>query len=134
MTDTLKPCPFCGGPVQLELARVTDDRMYGDKNGERRWYGVVCRNTTNLGGSCCMEQVPSASKEAATARWNMRALQEKAQARLLELLAHAVEEADGWHDDTHGGPIEGDPLMDEARALIKAAQQSGQPSPGNTSP
>ncbi|MEG7631092.1 hypothetical protein, partial [Listeria monocytogenes] len=24
---------------------------------------------------------------------------EKAQARLLELLAHAVKEADGWHDD-----------------------------------
>jgi hypothetical protein len=46
--------------------------MYGDRNGERRWYGVVCRNTINRGGSCCMEQVPSASQEAAIDRWNMR--------------------------------------------------------------
>ena len=60
----------------------------------------------------------------------LRALQEKA--RLIELLAHAVKEADGWHDDTHGGPITEDPLIDEARALIKAAQQSDQPAPGST--
>lgn len=59
---------------------------------------------------------------------------EKAQARLLELLAHAVKEADGWHDDAHGGPLTGDPLIEEARAIIKAAQQSGQPAPGNTAP
>jgi len=45
---------------------------------------------------------------------------EKAQARLLELLAHAVKEADGWHDDAHGGPLTGDPLIEEARAIIKA--------------
>jgi len=68
----LLPCPFCGGPVQLELANVTFGRMYGDKNGDRYWYGVTCRNTINHGGSCCMDQVPSASKEAAVARWNMR--------------------------------------------------------------
>lgn len=68
----LLPCPFCGGPVKLELARVTHDRMYGDKNGDRRWYGVVCRNTINHGGTCCMDQVPSASVDAAVARWNMR--------------------------------------------------------------
>lgn len=68
----LLPCPFCGGPVQLELARVTHDRWYGDKNGDRRWYGVTCRNTINHGGTCCMDQVPSASVEAAVARWNMR--------------------------------------------------------------
>jgi len=68
----LLPCPFCGGPVQLELARVTYDRMWGEKDGSRRWYGVTCRNTTNHGGTCCMDQVPSASIEAAVARWNMR--------------------------------------------------------------
>ncbi len=68
MNDELKPCPFCGGPVKLEEARETTDYLYG----RRRWWGVVCRNTTNLGGSCCMQQVPSASKEAAISRWNMR--------------------------------------------------------------
>lgn len=40
-------------------------------------------------------------------------------ARLLPLLAHTVEEADGWHDDARGGPIRGDPLMDAARAELK---------------
>ncbi len=74
-TDTtpLAPCPFCGGPVQLEEASPTRDRLYG----ERRWYGVVCRNTTNIGGSCAMEQRPSASKESAIARWNRRASQQQ---------------------------------------------------------
>lgn len=66
--DHLLPCPFCGGHVKLEIAGVKRDRI----EGAREFWGVVCRNTTNLGGSCCMEQVPSASKEAAIARWNMR--------------------------------------------------------------
>lgn len=60
--DSLLPCPFCGGPVELEHTQRS-----------RHWWGVVCRNTMNRGGSCAIEQVPSASKEAATARWNMRA-------------------------------------------------------------
>lgn len=64
----LLPCPFCGGPVKLEEANPTRDRIMG----ERRWWGVVCRNTSNVGGSCCMEQRPSASIEAAVGRWNMR--------------------------------------------------------------
>lgn len=34
------------------------------------------------------------------------------------LLAHAVQEADGWHDDSRGGPIEDDPLIDLARAVL----------------
>lgn len=42
--------------------------------------------------------------------------QELAQVR--RLLAHAVAEADGWHDDSRGGPITDDPLMNEARAAI----------------
>ncbi len=64
----LLPCPFCGGPVKLEKAHVQRDENFG----ARQFYGVVCRNTTNLGGTCCMEQIPSASKEAAVSRWNMR--------------------------------------------------------------
>lgn len=64
----LKPCPFCGGTVNLEKAHVQQHEIYG----KRQFYGVVCRNTINLGGTCCMEQVPSASKEAAISRWNMR--------------------------------------------------------------
>jgi hypothetical protein len=68
----LLPCPFCGGPAQMELAHVTRDPLYGDKRGDRRWYGVTCRNTINHGLTCCMEQVPSASIEAAAKRWNMR--------------------------------------------------------------
>lgn len=64
----LLPCPFCGGPVTLEEAHVQHHSQLGD----RQFYGVVCRNTINLGGSCCMEQVPSATKDAAIFRWNMR--------------------------------------------------------------
>lgn len=64
----LLPCPFCGGPVKMEVAERTHDRVYG----ERRWWGVVCRNTINRGGTCAIEQRPSASKEAAIDRWNMR--------------------------------------------------------------
>jgi hypothetical protein len=64
----LKPCPFCGGPVQLERAKDTRDPILG----ARRWYGVVCRNLINLGGTCAIQQRPSATQEAAIERWNMR--------------------------------------------------------------
>lgn len=63
MTEAkLLPCPFCGGPVELER---TIDR--------REWWGVVCRNTKNLGGTCAIQQRPSASEAAAVERWNTRA-------------------------------------------------------------
>lgn len=64
MTDKieLKPCPFCGGDAQMEPVKM--------RSGT--WYGVVCRNTGNLGGTCAMEQVPSRTPEAAAGRWNMR--------------------------------------------------------------
>jgi hypothetical protein len=68
MTKTLKPCPFCGGSVTLELA--TEE--YYHFQSKRKFWGVVCRNTLNRGGSCAIQQRPSASKEAAIARWNMR--------------------------------------------------------------
>ncbi|MCA8389208.1 Lar family restriction alleviation protein [Burkholderia multivorans] len=67
--NKLKPCPFCGGTVELERARDTTIEKYGT----RKWWGVVCRNTTNLGGTCAIEQRPSASPEAAIERWNRRA-------------------------------------------------------------
>lgn len=60
----LKACPFCGGPVKLEKADIG--------RSSKEWFGVVCRNTKNVGGSCCMEQVASRTKEAAIARWNTR--------------------------------------------------------------
>ncbi|MGS1033162.1 Lar family restriction alleviation protein [Burkholderia glumae] len=65
MSDKLSellPCPFCGGAVVLEQ---TIDK--------RHWWGVKCRNTLNLGGTCAIEQIPSASPEAAVERWNRRA-------------------------------------------------------------
>jgi hypothetical protein len=43
-------------------------------------------------------------------------------ATLRRLLAHAVAEADGWHDDARGGPITGDAVMDEARAEAHGAR------------
>lgn len=63
MSAKLLPCPFCGGPVELEK---TVDR--------RDWWGVVCRNTWGRGGTCAIEQRPSASEAAAVERWNTRAL------------------------------------------------------------
>lgn len=69
MSEELKPCPFCGGSVELERARDTRDEIMG----VRQWWGVVCRNTINRGGTCAIEQRPSASQEAAIERWNRRA-------------------------------------------------------------
>ena len=60
----LKQCPFCGGDVEIE--QTVDDRKY---------FGVVCRNTMNRGGTCAIQQRPSASREAAEDRWNARAPQ-----------------------------------------------------------
>ncbi|WP_189347221.1 Lar family restriction alleviation protein [Mesorhizobium sp. M4A.F.Ca.ET.090.04.2.1] len=62
----LKPCPFCGGPVKLE--QPLDSLPFSS-----RGWGVVCRNTINLGGTCAIEQIPSRTKEAAIERWNRRA-------------------------------------------------------------
>ncbi len=65
----LLPCPFCGGPVALERAHQQNHEHLG----QRQFWGVKCRNTINLGGTCAIEQVPSASPEAAITRWNRRA-------------------------------------------------------------
>ncbi len=52
----------------MEEAYPTRSSMYG----ERRWWGVTCRNTINRGGSCAIYQIPSASIDAAAERWNSR--------------------------------------------------------------
>jgi hypothetical protein len=44
----------------------------------------------------------------------------KERTRAIELLAHAVESVDVWSADWGGGKIEGDELIDEARALVSA--------------
>lgn len=72
--EQLKPCPFCGGDVQLETVKSRAGTLYG----------VVCRNTTNRGCTCAMEQVPSRSAEAAIARWNMRKPEDELRAQLAQ--------------------------------------------------
>jgi hypothetical protein len=66
--ERLLPCPFCGGPVELE--RPADRPR---RSGPDDWWGVICRNTENLGGSCALSIAPSRSKASAIARWNRRA-------------------------------------------------------------
>lgn len=63
----LLPCPFCGGAVKLEQ---TVEAMLAKSD---EWWGVVCRNDKNLGGTCAIQQRPSRTREAATTRWNTRA-------------------------------------------------------------
>lgn len=60
----LLPCPFCGGPVTIE--RTLNNRS------NRRWWGIICRNTINLGGTYDVQICPQVSPEAAAQRWNMR--------------------------------------------------------------
>ena len=64
----LLPCPFCGGSVKMEEGEETRDYLHG----RRRWWGIICRNTINRGGSCAIQISPQASIEAAVDRWNMR--------------------------------------------------------------
>lgn len=90
----LLPCPFCGGPVDIE--KTIDGR---------KWYGVVCRNTFNRGGSCAVSICPSASEECAIERWNMRA-QSAAVPVVGEVIPQDWDGIDGavaWHlIDRHG--------------------------------
>lgn len=95
MIDELKNCPFCGGAVELEKATGTFGREYGP----REWWGVVCRNTINRGGTCAIEQRPSASKDAAIDRWNLRTpptADSAADARDAERLRFAMQDIDGF--------------------------------------
>lgn len=88
--DALLPCPFCGGPVDIEEVQPT----YSPEFGKRRWWGIQCRNTLNRGGTCALQIVPQASAEAATERWNTRAYkQAQADAPALATMRGALEEA-----------------------------------------
>lgn len=73
----LKRCPFCGGEVQLE------------ETVKKGSFGVVCRSTKNLGGTCAIESIPS-GKKAAIKRWNTRA-SDPVKAQLVEALKAAKE-------------------------------------------
>jgi hypothetical protein len=75
---TLKPCPFCGGAVQIERCTDTFERLHG----RRQWWGIVCRNTRNWGGSCALETTPQASIEAVVERWNKRVPEDALRAAL----------------------------------------------------
>jgi len=65
----LLPCPFCGVVPVIERCADTFDYL----TGPRKWWGICCRSTLNLGGSCAVEIRPQASIEAAAKRWNTRA-------------------------------------------------------------
>ena len=43
----LLPCPFCGGPVRLEMTHRRFDGV--------QFWGITCRNTFGIGGSCAEE-------------------------------------------------------------------------------
>ena len=45
---------------------------------------------------------------------------------LLGLLEHAVNEADGWHDEGRGGPIEDDLKLNRARAILRIFKPTGE--------
>lgn len=108
MSTELKPCPFCGGPVELERATPTFDRMHG----HREWWGVICRNTLNLGGTCAIQQTPSASKEAAVERWNMRAKPSCEEGSTIDLAGHKFDGRD---------------LLQRAMRNIRGTSRYGQP-------
>lgn len=82
MLTELKLCPFCGGTVKLEPVSIPGQG--------KQFYGVICRNTVNIGGTCAIEQIPSASKEAAIARWNRRAIESEVRAEAQEPVAWFV--------------------------------------------
>lgn len=86
VTEQLKPCPFCGEPVELEQTETTFDSAVG----YRRWWGVCCRSTRNHGGSCAVQIRPSASKEAAIARWNTRAQPAQASQEVRDAMLSTV--------------------------------------------
>lgn len=116
----LEPCPFCGGKVDLE---TTIDG--------RKWWGVVCRNSKNVGGTCGISIRATASKEAAIKRWNTRAPKpvegqdvtqadrEAASENWLNnggTMLHSREIRNGEHDDG--------PYIKDAIARRHASQQS----------
>lgn len=41
---------------------------------------------------------------------------------IIELLEHAIKEADGWHDDGRGGPIKDDYILDMGRKQVSESK------------
>lgn len=109
MSEELKPCPFCGGAVKLEQPV--------DRTPRNEWWGIVCRNTTNVGGTCAIEQRPSRTKEAAIARWNRRA--PIARTRALKKTREALEWAIAEIEERTR--YERDEQFDNALAIAKSA-------------
>lgn len=116
MSRDLLPCPFCGGSVNLEQPAPT----WSESHGQRNWWGVKCRNTENLGGTCCIEQVPSASKEAAITRWNRRAQPVQPASDLERYLTKNYPDARG--DDLTARVIDALETMDVALGMSEVAQ------------
>jgi hypothetical protein len=114
----LLPCPFCGGPVKLEEAQSTRSHIFG----ERRWWGVVCRNTMNRGGTCAIEQRPSASEEAAIERWNRRATPAPTKGALLVTLDSALAAIEHLNQSNSPGRE-----VDALRMLVDVAPQAPTP-------
>lgn len=126
-TPTLLPCPFCGGPVTLERTTDTYERLHG----RRGWWGVKCRNRLNLGGTCAIEQVPSASQSAAVERWNRRAAPEAAEpqtgswiaAEDVRRSARAIDVALNGEDGAAKAPA----LIDVEAQIVGLARALGRP-------
>lgn len=115
----LLPCPFCGGSVEIEET---------DTTSSRRWWGVVCRNTTSRGGTCAIQQRPSASIEAAVERWNRRVPAEQA-ARALPAGDKGQDEDIEWrpvlrHEEDYEVSNKGD-LRNKKTGLIQAKNRMG---------
>lgn len=114
----LKPCPFCGGAVELERTTGSYEKMHG----QREWWGVVCRNTINVGGTCAIQQVPSASKEAAVERWNRRSTSSVSEGEMPEL---PDETEPQWWFDLHAAAaaLEDFGATGNAASVCKIANQ-----------
>lgn len=64
----LKSCPFCGGKARIKGAVYNDLGVYGNKETDKRWFGVYC--------SDCLVSQPKrkySSKLEAITAWNRRA-------------------------------------------------------------
>lgn len=71
MSDTLKPCPFCGGEAELDRTMERFEYCTGGPNSVMDYgYWVYC---TKCDASLGAINVPPSSPEEATRDWNRRA-------------------------------------------------------------
>lgn len=114
MSETLKPCPFCGGM----------DVRHGNK--ETGWRRVICRQCNAEGPSIdpTLHKGPTSydtgkfREKAAFSKWNRRAPDP-----LTERLADALRmmAPEGWLDDD---TMDHMPGIKEARAALRAYEES----------